>query len=68
MPVYRDEQRGTWFVKYRYKDWRGDLKNSTKRGFKTKREATEWERNFQPIEINIIFITAETIGLNQKII
>lgn len=47
MPVYRDEQRGTWLVKYRYRNWRGEMKNSTKRGFGTKREATEWERNFQ---------------------
>lgn len=46
MPVYRDEQRGTWLVKYRYKDWRGDTINSTKRGFKTRRDAVEWERKF----------------------
>lgn len=46
MPVYRDEKRGTWLSKYRYKDWRGKTINSTKRGFKTKKEASEWERNF----------------------
>ncbi len=57
MPVYRDEVRGTWFVKYRYKDWRGDLKNSTKRGFKTKREATEWERNFQVLQAGNLEMT-----------
>ena len=46
MPVYRDEKRGTWLAKYRYKDWRGKTINSTKRGFKTKKKASEWERSF----------------------
>jgi integrase len=46
MSVYRDEKRGTWLSKYRYKDWQGNIVNSTKRGFKTRREAVEWERSF----------------------
>lgn len=46
MSVYRDEKRSTWLVKYRYKDWRGKTINSTKRGFKTKKDASEWERKF----------------------
>lgn len=46
MSVYRDEKRGTWLSKYRYKDWKGNIVNSTKRGFKTRREAVEWERSF----------------------
>ncbi len=33
-------------VYYRVTDWKGDRKQSTKRGFPTKREALAWEREF----------------------
>lgn len=46
MPVYKDEKTKKWFVKRRYKDWLGDTKSLTKRGFALRREAVEWERNF----------------------
>ena len=32
--------------RYRYTDWQGKRRKSTKRGFATKREAEEWLRNF----------------------
>ena len=38
-----DEQEQTWYVKLRYTDYYGKKKQTTKRGFKTKREASEWE-------------------------
>ena len=44
MPVYRDEKNNTWKVYYRYTDWDGTTHQSTKRGFKTKRDAQAWER------------------------
>lgn len=44
MGVYKDEDKGTWRVIYRYTDYQGNRKQTQKRGFKTKREATEWER------------------------
>lgn len=47
MPVYKDEKLGTWYVMVRYADWQGERKQKCKRGFTTKREAQEWERNFQ---------------------
>lgn len=47
MPVYKDEKLGTWYVMARYADWQGERKQKCKRGFDTKREAQEWERNFQ---------------------
>ncbi|WP_405373547.1 site-specific integrase [Pseudobutyrivibrio sp.] len=47
MPVYKDEKCGTWFSKFRYKDWTGKTKDKMKRGFKTRREAVEWETNFK---------------------
>ena len=43
MAVYKDEAKGTWRVIYRYTDWTGKLKQTQKRGFKTKREAQQWE-------------------------
>lgn len=47
MPAYKDENnRGTWYAMFYYKDWTGVLKRKKKRGFKTAREAKEFERNF----------------------
>ena len=46
MPVYKDKQRGTWFVKFNYTDWTGNIKQKLKRGFKTQREAKTYEREF----------------------
>ena len=42
MSVYK-EKNGTWRVNYRYTDWNGELKQSTRRGFATRREAVAWE-------------------------
>ena len=44
MAVYKEEKTGTWRVIYRYINWKGERKQSQKRGFKTKREAQAWER------------------------
>lgn len=46
MPVYKDEQRGTWYFKCNYRDWQGETKTKLKRGFATKREAQQGEREF----------------------
>lgn len=46
MKAQRDIKTGKWFVQYRYTDWQGQRKKSTKRGFKTRREAEEWLRSF----------------------
>ncbi len=44
MGAYKDKLRGTWRLDYFIKDWQGKRKKVTKRGFKTKREALEFER------------------------
>lgn len=44
MAVYKDGETGTWRVIYRFTNWKGERKQSSKRGFATKREALEWER------------------------
>lgn len=47
MPVYKNEDNGTWYVLTRYLDWKCERKQKCKRGFETKREAQEWERVFK---------------------
>jgi integrase len=47
MPAYKDQKTGNWYVFFYYRDWQGDNKGKTKRGFKTKRNALEWEREFK---------------------
>lgn len=44
MPVYKDKRNNTWLVSYYIKDWTGRKKQTTKRGFKTKREAVAFEQ------------------------
>lgn len=44
MAVYKETKTNTWRVNYRYTDWQGNRKQTTKRGFATKREAQAWER------------------------
>lgn len=46
MRAQKDTTTGKWFIQYRYTDWQGNRKKSTKRGFSTKHEAEEWLRNF----------------------
>lgn len=46
MSVMKDKERNTWRVFIRYVDWQGKKQRHTKRGFKTKREALEYEREF----------------------
>ena len=58
MAAYKDEQRGTWYVSFHYYDWTGKNCRKVKRGFKTKREATEWERHFrmkEAVDLNMTF-------------
>jgi dsDNA-binding SOS-regulon protein len=42
MAVYKDGDK--WRVIYRYINWKGEKKQTRKRGFTTKKEAQAWER------------------------
>ena len=58
MPVYKDKATNTWRVIYRYTDFTGEVKQSQKRGFATKREALAWERenaNVKETNLNMTF-------------
>ena len=47
MPAYRDEKTKNWYVQFRYTDWQGKSRSTTKRGFKTKKEALAYEYEFK---------------------
>lgn len=46
MPIYKDEERNTYYVKLYYTDYTGAKLQKKKRGFKLQRDAKEWERSF----------------------
>lgn len=45
MAAFKDKN-GKWYVSFRYTNWKGERKQKLKRGFTTRREALEWEREF----------------------
>lgn len=47
MPAYKDRKINSWYVKFRIKNWKDEVKWITKRGFATKREALRWEHDYQ---------------------
>lgn len=47
MKAEKDKKTGKWLIQYRYTDWQGKRRKSTKRGFATKREAEEWQRSIK---------------------
>ena len=57
MPAYKDGKTGTWFVKFYCKDWTGENKQIKKRGFATKREALDYERNYKIRQENNLDMT-----------
>ena len=59
MPVYKDKNMGTWYSSVYYKDWTGNTKRTTKRGFATKKEAVEWEAAFRLKEAGDLDMTFE---------
>ena len=46
MPAYR-EDNGTWTSKFKYRDWRGEKRQKTKRGFERKKDALDFEAEFK---------------------
>lgn len=73
MSVYRDNSNGydgkKWSASIRYVDWTGRKKQHTKRGFSTKREALEYEREFKAKmtkNINMGFSTFIDLYMNDR--
>lgn len=58
MAAFKNKDNGTWYVQFRYTDWKGERQQKLKRGFATKREALEWEREFlmeKQADVNMTF-------------
>ena len=53
MPVYKDKERGTYYVSC----YTSSHKKKTKRGFKTKKAAMQWEREFELSDHNDLSMT-----------
>lgn len=49
MPVYKDTERGSWYCQFYYEDWTGKRKKKYKRGFRTKKEAQDYESEFKRV-------------------
>lgn len=47
MAAYYDEKQKSWYTKFRYTDWQGNSKSTSKRGFKTKKEALAYESDMK---------------------
>ena len=47
MAVYQDKDNRSWFCKFRYKDWTGKTRMTTKRGFARKKDALQYEMDFK---------------------
>mgnify|MGYP000762774513 FL=1 len=59
MGVYKDAKTASWFCKFYFKDWQGDRHQTTKRGFKTKRDALRWQADFIAKENRSMHISFE---------
>ncbi|MCR4930525.1 MAG: site-specific integrase [Lachnospiraceae bacterium] len=46
MPAYKDQNKGTWFAAFYYEDWTGKKIKKYKRGFPSKKDALNFEREF----------------------
>ena len=58
MAAFKNKTNGTWYVQFRYTDWKGERQQKLKRGFATKKEAQAWEREFlmqKHADVNMTF-------------
>lgn len=46
MAAFKNKDNGTWYVQFRYTDWKGERQQKFKRGFATKKEDQDFEREF----------------------
>lgn len=46
MPAYKDKKRGKWYASFYCENYNGVREKKMKRGFDTKKDALEWEREY----------------------
>lgn len=72
MPAYKNQTKGTWYVSFYYQNWKGERTRKLKRGFRTRKEALDWERTFQlqttaNLEMTFEdFIAVYTVDMKQR--
>ncbi len=44
MAAFKNKENGTWYVQFRYTDWKGERQQKLKRALPPS-EALEWERS-----------------------
>lgn len=59
MAVYKDNATGTWRVIYRFTNWKGERKQTQKRGFATKKEALSSDNDELLYTLQVIAITLD---------
>lgn len=62
MPAYFDKDKKTWYVKFWYKDYTGKRKQTTKRGFKLKKDALKYEYDFKEEQKNSANISFDKLA------
>ena len=60
MPAYKDEKTNTWYCKFYHSTWDGKRKQTTKRGFSTKKAAQQWEHEQKAAGKADMSVTLET--------
>lgn len=69
MPAYKDEKSNTWYCKFYRSDLNGTRKQTTKRGFPTKKAAQQWEREIKAADnadMNVILETFVNMYFEDK--
>lgn len=64
MGVYKEGKN--WKVQVYYRDWQGNRKRKQKRGFRTKGEAKEWERDFLQQQTQSVVEGKKTMEKKEK--
>ena len=62
MAVYFDSKRKTWYCQFKYRDWTGAAKTTTKRGFARKKDALQYEMDFKNHSEESTNITLNTLA------
>ena len=61
MAVFKDKFTASWACKFRYKNWQGEVKQHKKTGFKTQKEAKEYEKAFLDKQQNSCDMTFQSL-------
>ncbi len=58
MAAFKNKDNGTWYVQFRYTDWKGERQQKLKAALPPSEKALEWEREFlmeKQADVNMTF-------------